>query len=529
MTYPKPYNTNDNTNAPIFSCRKCLFARRIARTIPRRINRGMILVDIMVALTLATLFVIVVAELSGSARDVFDGARERDYLLNVFEKNKHEVEGMMPYESRVIPIDSVERGYMPEYATTTLAGFSHWYGNEMIQTDVTVYTDIQSIDLTLVNPYPFAGEGLRAGTLLCSVDFSLGNVVGSYEFTRRNRERLAGIFKSDPRVLTPKITPIQLQISSSLLLTDFEIRNSIAYLSTDTTTQSDPDVIAVDIRDVSDAFMISGVNTGPGIASIAVTKEKLYAAVTSTVAQFQIVDIKDTNNISLLSSYKLPLPYATATPARGSAVFYDAGYVFLGTEKWDGEEFAVIDVSDPASPVKIGGFETDSKINDIYVQDNVAYIAASDEEQLQALDIGDPSDPVLIDSFSPSGWDRQEGRSLSIFENSLSFGRTSGGFNIKKDHELFWWASSSVPIVSSAGETISQDVTGGVYGIIMDRSFVYMASRQLGSELRVADHYLSSSTVRNISLPALPQTLTCDRNYLYVLAMGSPIMYQIEF
>lgn len=521
MIYPKPYNTD----APIFSCGKCSSARKI----PRKINRGMILVDIMVALSLAALFVTVVAESSGSARDAFESAREKDYLLNVLEKNKHEVDGMMPNESRVIPIDTEAQGYLPEYATTTISGFAHWYGNEIIQTDVVVYTDTQSVDLTIVNPYPFSSESIRAGTPLCSVDFSLENVVGSYEFMRRNRERLEGILESDPQTLVPSIRPIPLLISSSLLLTDFEVRNNVAYLSTDTNTQSDSDILLVDLSDASDAFMLSGVNTGPGIASIAITKEKLYAAVTSTVAQFQIVDIEDVNNISLMSSYKLPLPYATATPPRGSAVFYDAGYAFLGTEKWDGEEFSVIDVSNPTSPIKIGGFETGSRINDIYVQDDVAYIAASDEEQLEVLDITDPSNPVLIYSSSPSGWDRQEGKSLSIFENSLGFGRTSGGFNIKRDHELFWWASSSVPIVSSVDATMSQDVAGGIYGMVMDRSFVYMANRQSESELRIIDHNLSTTTVKNVSLPALPQTLTCDRHYLYVLAMGSPIIYQVTF
>jgi hypothetical protein len=75
----------------------------------------------------------------------------------------------------------------------------------------------------------------------------------------------------------------------------------------------------------------------------------------------------------------------------------------------------------------------------------------------------------------------------------------------------------------------SVDILGGVYGIIADRSYFYIATRQLGNELQIYNHDLSTTTSKKISLPATPQMMTCDGDNLYVLAATAPVIYQISF
>ncbi len=506
-----------------------MISRRSYNTKIRHSKSGLILVDILIAMALAVLFIALITEASVGSRDIFESAKERSRLMNEYVDHAEAVDGMMPYESRqlTIPADGWK------YSTTTISARARWYGNDRIQTDITITatnsastTQSDSITFNVVQAYPFSNINDVAGTPLCSVDFSNKNIVGSYGFLAQNSAS-----QKNPQIVELEIIPIALPIDPLLPLTDFQVRNGRAYISTDSSKAADPDVLIFDIRDSNNPILSAGINTGPGISSIALAGNKIYAAVTSKVAQLQVIGINAPDNLRIDSNYKLPLPEASTTPTLGSAVFYDRGRVYLGTEKWDGYEFVIIDVSDPLHPVQIGGYEIGSKAGSIYVRDGIAFVTASGEQQLLMLDVHDPTNPVLLDSLSPSGWERQGGRSLSFFEDSLGLGRTSGGFNIKLDHELFMWnlkqnfghSGQNMPQASST------DISGGVYGLVADRSFVYVATRQTGREFQIFDYGLSTTTVKTVSLPVPPQAMTCDGDSLYVLGSTAPIIHQIKF
>ena len=284
------------------------------------------------------------------------------------------------------------------------------------------------------------------------------------------------------------------------------------------------------IADAANPILLSSINTGPGISSIALAGQRVYAAAASTAAQLHVIRLDGLNQLTVEKKFKLPLPYATATPPFGSSIFFNEGTVYLGTEKWDGSEFLAMDISDPINPQVISEYEADSKVNDIFVDNGTAYVAASNEKQLHLIDASDPTDLIAIDHFSPSGWERQEGKVTSLFENSLSFGRTSGGYNIIEDHELFArpaTSSTSPPDLFDSSETDSVDISGGVYGIVADRRHLYLATRTSDQELIVVDKDLNILAAH--SLPIAPQTITCDGARLYILVHSAPIIYEISF
>jgi len=432
-------------------------------------KQGMILVDILLALSLATIFTAIVTESSVGARQVFDKANERAGLLDTYESS---------------------------------ASSSRLYGNDRIETDI-IASSSQQISFTQVNARDPLHIADSAGTPLCSIDFSDKDIVVS-------------------------ITPIMLPINPLLPLTDLQVRNGIAYVSDDSSTASDPDLFIIDFKDKNNPKVLSSINTGPGIAAFAIAGMRIYAAAASVAAQLHIIRMDSLSSLALESKYKLSPPYATATEPIASAIFFDKDKIYLGTEKWDGDEFSIIDVSNPLVPIKISSLETGSKINDIFVRDGFAYVAASDEKQLRIVDISQPAMPMLTDSFSPSGWSRQEGKRVSSFEGALDFGRTSGGYNIITDHEAFEWASSSA-LLSINGTYNSVDIPGGVYGIVTDRSHIYLATRQVNKEFQIFDRSLSITTALAYSLPVAPQALTCDGDHLYILAATAPVIYEISF
>jgi hypothetical protein len=469
------------------------------------INQGMILIDILLALSLATIFTTIVTESSVGARQIFDKANRHSALLDAYGSS---------------------------------ASSSRLYGNDRIETDLTVSTtSSQSIQFVKVGALDPSNVADSAGTPLCSVDFSDKNIVGSYQSAYSNANNPNNIADNiNPASIF--VTPIMLPINPLLPLTDLQVRNGIAYVSDDSSTASDPDIFIIDVKDRNNPKVLSSINTGPGIAAFVVAGIRIYAAAASAAAQLHIIRMDSLSNLVLEKKYKLPPPYATATEPIGSAVFFDKDKIYLGTEKWDGDELSIIDVSNPAMPLKIGGLETDSKVNNIFVREGFAYIAASDEKQLRIVDISQPSMPMLTDSFSPSGWSRQEGKRVSSFEGTLDFGRTSGGYNIATDHEAFEWAAATSSAASQSLSSLipisnylyrSIDIPGGVYGIVADRSHLYLATRQVNKEFQIFDHSLSTTTSLAYSLPVAPQTLTCDGNHLYILAATAPVIYEVTF
>ncbi|MDO8430747.1 MAG: hypothetical protein Q7S72_02055 [Candidatus Taylorbacteria bacterium] len=286
--------------------------------------------------------------------------------------------------------------------------------------------------------------------------------------------------------------------------TDIEVRNSIVYLTADSATASRSDFFIIDAEDIFHPNVISSLNIGPGLSALEVAGPYVFAAQASTVNQLQIIDIHDRFFPQLISELKLSLPTPTTTAPFASSIFYSRGYVYLGTAKWNGAEFAIIDVSNIISPKVVGSFETNTLINDIYVRGDKAYLATSDEKQMRVLDVSDKTQPILIDSFSPTGWQTQEGKTLDYFEETLGFGRTVGGFNVTGNHELF----------ISSTTTISRDIPGGVYGILMRPPYIFLLTHASGKEFQVFDSTLSTK-VFEFPLQSSPVRMTCDGSTFY--------------
>lgn len=455
-------------------------------------DKGILLIDIMIALSLSLLFIVAITESSLIGRKVFDGAKRRNDLLDVFA-------GII--------------------STTTIdtVSFTRPFGNDRIET----ITKIKSLyDEVIFHEVKSSNSMINVSTPICSPFFANKNIIGNYQYIKE--------FDSNDTVNTDSVSikEISLPIDPLLPLTDIEVRNNIAYISTDSAKASDPDILIFDIHEIRNPILLSSLNTGPGISSISIFGNKIYGSASSRIGQLHIMRLNSPNDISLINRFRLPLPYATATAPLGSSVFYDDDFVYLGTDKWDGSEFSIIDIDDPMNPEVVGNFETGSKVNDIFVHNNIAYIAASDQNQLRTIDVFDRSSPLLISSSSPTGWQRQEGKSISVFENSLSLGRTSGGFNIINDHEIFNWASTSNGVLNNM---TSKDISGGVYGIVLDKNNIYFITRTIDKELIIGDPNLSSLDYKYYSLPIAPKTITCDSDRLYILANSAPIIYEISF
>jgi hypothetical protein len=456
-------------------------------TYPRRSRgRGIVIVDAMVGIALSALFVSLIAYSTMSARQIRDRAAQKQSLASSFLAHEADFAGLMPGESR-------SRSYTDASNILEISAQARWYGNDMIETDMSASSSGRAISFESFRSRSGALGDDFAGTPFCSADH--GEIAS--------------------------ITPIILPIDASLPLTDIAVRDGVAYVSADSAHSSDPDLLVFDISDPKKPALMSVIDTGPGIRAIAIAGKYIYAAAASTAAQLHVIQLASLAAPTLLAKYKLPLPEASTSPPSGTAVFYDAGGVYLGTDKWDGQELSVIDAHDASKPMKTSGYETGSRVNAIYVRQGTAYVAASDQYQLRILDVHGGS-PILLHSLDPSGWQRQQGQAVVSFEDDVGFGRTAGGFDIQTDKELFMWPNGTT-------SPLEENIPGGIYGLVMGRSNILAITHGTDKELAIFSRDLSSSTARYYPLPVLPQAITCDLDRVYILAKTAPVIYEIAF
>lgn len=116
------------------------------------------------------------------------------------------------------------------------------------------------------------------------------------------------------------------------------------------------------------------------------------AYVTADTAGFQILDISDPANITEVGRYDMP------GYCKFNFLDRSGNYVYVGY--WLSEDnsrgLLVIDVTDPTSPTLVREFPTSQgRIMDVLVKGNYVYIA-EEATAVSMIDISDPADPVTV-------------------------------------------------------------------------------------------------------------------------------------
>jgi hypothetical protein len=248
-------------------------------------------------------------------------------------------------------------------------------------------------------------------------------------------------------------------------------RNGYVFVTADSNIQSDPDLYIL-----KDGMVEGALTTGPGLRDIAVIKGYAYVANTSSISQVQKIDISNLLSPHVVASY--------AFASTGNAIRFDQDKIYVGAEKAYTPELVVLDKN-----LKLqSSYETNSQVNDIYVTDKV-YVAASDINQLHIIGQS---------TFSPSGWETQQGKVLVASGSQIYFGRTVGGFNNKNNHELFLLGSTSV------------DIGTGVYGLLSSEDIFFVAGKGVQVWRKPFTY------VYTIPLMSDAVSLSCDKDVLII-------------
>ncbi len=479
-------------------------------------NTGMVLLDVLIALSLAAVFSSLLASMSILSRNLIEKGKNKSIAIAEYIQASTTSDFTAKSTSTLYGNDYIEniisikeKGIEENLSTSSIIDFYNIRaidvnGNQNKHQNEELYLDL----------FDFKSEPI------CTIDFDKTSTLGSYTHTQKKKDNR---FSLD----YPIIDKINLPLSNNQTITAFEIRNNVLFISTDSVTASDPDFYIIDITDRVKPIIKAQLNTGPGLSDFVLVGKYIFASARSIAYQLHTLYRPQGFTLELVDRYRLMTPNASTSPPYTSTIAYKDKKLFIGTEKWAGSEFVILDISDLNNKIETGYLDINNKINHISLFGDKAYISSAGEGQFRRVNIVDTANPYIEETFSPSGWNRQEGKISSIFEDQMVFARTNGGFNIVNDKEIFSW-----PAINTLDfdQSKNLDIPGGVYGIIQDRYHIYSVSRRENNEIiifdRDEDQFVSPLIVH---IADQPHSMSCDGRNIYVLAYNKPVLYVLSF
>jgi hypothetical protein len=162
---------------------------------------------------------------------------------------------------------------------------------------------------------------------------------------------------------------------------------------------------------------------------------------------------------------------------------------------------AVFDISNPANPVRVGGYDTSGWAYGVAVSGNYAYVADS-EAGLQVIDVSNPANPVRVGGYDTSG--AAAGVAVSGSYAYVADGRAG--------LEILDVSNPANPVHVGSRDT-SRDTSGDALGVVVVADRIYVADGDNGL-LVLPSLPNVQFTVRIEATPGVPFTLEATTNLL---------------
>jgi hypothetical protein len=219
-----------------------------------------------------------------------------------------------------------------------------------------------------------------------------------------------------------------------------------------------PDIMSVDVRNIDPlppgAGWVAPVNGQQNenekhYDAIAVAKNSagtktyayMYVGNDTDVEHLQVIDVTDPYNIPApktdVKNAVYTLPGLLSSGTEGGAIYFYKDKIYVGADVnagSPGDEFHVINVSSPLSPVEVGSFHLGRNVNKIYVREQggktLAFVArstgTSSEPPLVILDVSKPAAISQIGQFVPTRTGHADGSAITVLGTKAYLG-TDGG------------------------------------------------------------------------------------------------------
>jgi Tfp pilus assembly protein PilV len=264
------------------------------------------------------------------------------------------------------------------------------------------------------------------------------------------------------------------------------------FLTSETGAFGKPDFWSIDASDPQNLGTPVGLNVGASLNALDVAGNYAYVASQDPNQQFQIIDISDPINPSLVATSTLNNVDPLGSYPEAISIKYLNHRVYVGTAETATDEFHIFDVSNPAAPVELGSINLFHNVHDIEVFGSYAYLATSDNSgEIMVLDISDPTNLTHPDisgmKFNAPG--NSDGTSIYMLSGTIYLGRETAG----SDGEIYVVDASLVRDSSSTSDgalgfkDLDLNPNNEVSGIITKSNLMFLATTDQTKGFQVWD------------------------------------------
>lgn len=311
-----------------------------------------------------------------------------------------------------------------------------------------------------------------------------------------------------------------LSTSSSATVTGVSVSSQNIFLSLNSSSTTEPDIYNVSTGQYAD--------TGPGITTLKQFGPYFIAANSGVKNQVQIIRKDD---LSVYKAFLIPGSNGNTNPITKSFTVA-RGLLFVGTEKSVLPEIFIFDIN---TGQVVSSIETGYGVNDLYVLENLLFVASPRDPEVEVFDItylGNPQKVAVYDAPGGSG----NGKVLEVQDNKLLLGRTKGGsellsLNIITDitQGIAQDSSSTLPVFKFESY-VEQKIGWSIDKMASFRDsfsedYLLLLTADSQKELQIykykTDTHLAQSNrnyslVYSYNLSSRPTDFVCSKNKLYV-------------
>lgn len=206
---------------------------------------------------------------------------------------------------------------------------------------------------------------------------------------------------------------------------------------------------------------------------------------------------------SVLGDWSLPSIQTNLNLARnvdGYELVHRGDYVYMIRRgSTSGNEFDVIDISDPQNPLLLDTLALSDAVEDLFVDGDYAYVATDgDTRELLVIDISNPSNVSLVEDYNASG--------------------SGNAYDVAKSGDyVYLTRASNLTVVNATDPTwvsLTRSITlsGNIYCIQIIGNYAYVGSSTNNMEMIVLNISNPSTTsqVATLDLPGSADTWSID-------------------
>lgn len=284
------------------------------------------------------------------------------------------------------------------------------------------------------------------------------------------------------------------------------------FLTADSPTQAKPDFFTIDISNINQPKIVANLNTGPGLKTMHLVDEIVYAGNASVANQLQLIDVSSPSAPFLHSAFRLPGSYSTGD-VQVTSIFYHKKKVYLGLRKSTLAEFSIIDVSNKNTPKLLGQFEFNTAVHSIFIRGGEAFVGTASNTEMTILDVTDPTNIKIASQFDAAG-NNGSGKSLAAWGPKMLLGRTVG------NQELYLLDIANPQKIAELNKA---KINATINKVLMFGEVVSLTTNDSAADWQAWSIESNNlSLIKTVDLPANAVALTCGPNFI-ATALNSDI------